>query len=172
MGERGPRDLLLRGLGAQGALVKLVHPLIVADAERTAADALWSSPFLFFFERRVLPTRHRLFRVRPRNPFRDRKRFLRVPRDDGRRGRRCTGNTIQFRSEADVDIGRGILLRRVIAGERTLGPFAGYCFAGDQQEYPRQAKLRMLTPTGYAGMSLECCSPSLDRAHSAPNLSL
>src|SRR5271166_1821335 len=64
MGERGPRDLLLRGQGAQGALVKLVHPLIVADAERIAADALWSSPFLFF-ERRVLPTRHRLFRVRP-----------------------------------------------------------------------------------------------------------
>ena len=48
MGERGPRDLLLRGQGAQGALVKLVHPLIVADAERIAADALWSSPFLFF----------------------------------------------------------------------------------------------------------------------------
>src|SRR5271157_5706948 len=65
MGERGPRDLLLRGQGAQGALVKVVHPLIVADAERIAADALWSSPFLFF-ERRVLPTRHRLFRVRPR----------------------------------------------------------------------------------------------------------
>src|SRR5208337_3287937 len=48
MGERGPRDLLLRGQGAQGGLVKLVHPLIVADAERIAADALWSSPFLFF----------------------------------------------------------------------------------------------------------------------------
>src|SRR5208337_4732630 len=101
MGERGPRDLLLRGQGAKGALVKLVHPLIVADAERIAADALWSSPFLFF-ERRVLPTRDRLFRVRPRNPFRDRKRFLRVPTVVARR--RCTGNTIQFRSEADVDI--------------------------------------------------------------------
>jgi len=99
MGERGPRDLLLRGQGAQGALVKLVHPLIVADAERIAADALWSSPFLFF-ERRVLPTRHRLFRVRPRNPFRDRKRFLRVPRDDGRREAPVHGehNPVSIRS--------------------------------------------------------------------------
>jgi len=47
MGERGSRDLLLRGQGAQGALVKLVHPLIVADAERIAADALWSPVPLF-----------------------------------------------------------------------------------------------------------------------------
>ena len=128
--------------GGRALFVKLVHPLIVADAERIAADALWSSPFLFF-ERRVLPTRHRLFRVRPRNPFRDRKRFLRVPRDDGRREAPVHGehNPVSIRSRRRYQV--AAMLKAA-----TLLSCACLASSAVAEESPRCAKFRK---------SAECC---------------
>ena len=50
---------LLRGQRAQGAHIEFVNPLIVANAERIAAESLRSRPLLFS-ERRAAAARHRL----------------------------------------------------------------------------------------------------------------